>query len=168
MPLITGDFVVRLSGGSTNAVGSASLGGVRSGNAASTSIDALFDGVASDEASAGRTEYRCVYLYNGNGSSQMLSTVAWISANTPSTGTTLAIGVGSSAVNGTEQTVASETTAPTGVTFTEPASQGTGIALGDIPAGQHRAIWLRRTVSAATPASPEDTFTLSFYADFTS
>lgn len=167
MPLITGDFVTRLSGGAGNASGNASLGGVKSANAASGTVDALFDATGSAEAVAGDVEYRCVYLHNGNGSSTMLSAVAWISANTPNANTTLAIGVGSSAVNGTEQTVADESSAPAGVSFSEPATQGAGIALGDIPAGQHRAIWLRRTVTAGAGASANDTWTLNYAADYT-
>lgn len=168
MPLIAGDFVTRLSGGAANASGNASLGGAKSANAAPTTVDGLFDLVASAEASAGDVEYRCVYLHNGNATSSMLNTVAWISANTPLAGTTIDIGVGTSAVNGTEQTVANESTAPAGVTFSAAATQGAGIALGDLPAGQHRAIWIRRTVTAGATASPNDTFTLSYFADFSS
>ena len=74
----------------------------------------------------------------------------------------LAIGVGTSAVNGTEQTVANESTAPAGVAFSEPASNGSGLALGDLPAGQHRAIWLRRTVTAAAPSSANDNWALGY------
>jgi hypothetical protein len=107
-----------------------------------------------------------VYIHN-NYTSEMLNSVVWISANTASATTTLAIGLGTSAVNGTEQTVANESTAPVGVTFSEPASQGAGIALGTIPAGQHRAIWLRRTINAATAAVASDSATLSTYADAT-
>ena len=167
MPLITGDFVTRLSGGAGNSNANASLGGAKSANAASTSVDALFDGVGSAEASAGDVEYRCVYLHNGNASSSMLSAVAWVSANTPSANTQIDIGVGTAAVNGTEQTVADESTAPAGVTFSAPSTQGAGLALGDIPAGQHKAIWLRRTVTAGAGASANDTFTLNYGADYT-
>jgi len=168
MALITADFAVRLSGGSANTDANAALGGAKSSTAASTSVDSLFDTVGSSEASAGDTEYRCVYLHNANASSTMLSAVVWVSANTPSSGTTLDIGVGTSAVNGTEQTVANENTAPSGVSFSAPSSQGAGLSLGDIPAGQSKAIWLRRTVNASTSASASDTFTLGFGADYTS
>lgn len=168
MPLIAGDFVTRLSGGAANSSGNASLGGAKSANAASSSIDALFDQVSSAEATAGDVEYRCVYLHNGNATSSMLSSVVWVSANTPLAGTTIDIGVGTAAVNGTEQTVANESTAPSGVTFSAPTTQGAGLALGDIPAGQHKAIWIRRTITAGSGASPNDTFTLSYAADYTS
>lgn len=164
MPLIAGDFVVRLSGGAANSDGNAALGGAKSSTAAPTAVDALFDQTSSAEALAGDTEYRCIYLHNGNGSSEMLSAVVWISSNTPAS--RLAIGVGTAAVNGTEQTVANESTAPAGVTFSQPASQGAGLALGDIPVGQHKAIWLRRTVAAASGATANDPWTLGFAADY--
>lgn len=168
MPLVSNDFVVRLSGGASNSVGNDALGGAKSSNAASTTVDLLFDGVSSAEATAGDTEYRCVYLHNANGSSSMLSAVVWIGANTPNASTTLDIGVGTAAINGTEQTIANESTAPSAVSFSAPSSQGAGLALGDIPAGQHKAIWLRRTVSASAPASANDTWQLNFAADYTS
>jgi hypothetical protein len=168
MPLISGDFVSRLSGGSGNSSGNASLGGAKSSNAASSTVDQLFDQVSASEATAGDTEYRCIYLHNGNGSSSMLNTVVWISSNTPSASTTLDIGVGTAAVNGTEQTIANESTAPVSVTFSAPSTQGTGLALGDIPPGEHKAIWLRRTVSAAAGAVASDPVTINFAADYTS
>ena len=168
MPLIAGDFVTRLSGGAANALGNASLGGAKSSVSASSVVDLLFDGVSSAEATAGDVEYRCVYLHNANASSGMLAAVVWVSANTPSASTTLDIGVGTSAVNGTEQTIADENTAPVGVTFSAPVSLATGLALSDIPIGQHRAIWLRRTVTAAAGASANDTWTIAYGADFTS
>lgn len=162
MPIITGDFVTRLSGGAANSSGNASLGGAKSANAISGSIDALFDAVSAAEASAGDVEYRCVYLHNNSGADTMTNARVWISANTPLAGTDLAIGVGTSAVNGTEQTIADEQTAPSGVSFSSPSTAGTGLALGTIPPGQHRAIWLRRTVTAGSGSSANDTATLAY------
>ena len=88
--------------------------------------------------------------------------VIWIQTNT--TANRMALGLGSSAVNGTEQTVANESTAPSGVTFSQPTTKGTGIALGTIPAGQHRAVWVRRTVAAAAAAN-NDTYTFRVEGD---
>jgi hypothetical protein len=42
--------------------------------------------------------------------------------------------------------LANEKTAPSGVTFTRPTSKATGLALGDLPAGQYRGVWIRRTI----------------------
>jgi hypothetical protein len=162
MPITTPDFVTRLSGGASNAVGNAALGGVKSSEAMPSSIDGLFDTTGAAEAVAGRVEYRCVYLHNANGADVMTDARVFIQANTPLAGTTLDIGVGTSAVNATEQTIANETTAPAGVSFSAPGDAASGIVLGNIPAGQHRAIWLRRTVTAGSGSSADDTWQLGY------
>lgn len=165
MSIIAGDFVTRLSGGAGNSVGNSSLGGAKSSTAMSSSTDGLFDAVSAGEATAGSVEYRCVYLHNANATLDMTSAVVYVSANTPLAGTTLDIGVGTAAINGTEQTIANETTAPTSVTFSAPTTAGAGLALGTIPAGQHKAIWLRRTVTAGSGASASDTWTLGYQCE---
>lgn len=165
MSIITADFVARLSGGAGNASGNASLGGAKSSTVASSTVDQLFDAVSAAEAAAGTVEYRCIYLHNANGADTMTNARVWVSSNTPLAGTTLDIGVGTAAVNGTEQTIANETTAPTSVTFSAPTTASAGLALGTIPPGQHKAIWLRRTVTAGAGSSASDGFTLGFDAE---
>ena len=159
MPITSAEIVYRLSGGAANANANASLGGAKS----STVVPAaLFDDVTSAESAAGDTEYRCIYVHNANGTLTMQNAVLWITANT--TANRIAVGVGSSAVNSTEQTVADENTAPTGVTFSQPTTKGAAIALGNIPPGQHRAVWLRRAITAASAAS-NDTYSLRVECD---
>lgn len=160
MPIVTGDFELRLSGGSSNAVGNASIGGAKSSNEYNPATDQLFDPVTAAQALAGLVEYRCLYLHNANGADAMISARLWIEENTPNDDTALAIGVGSAAINATEDAVANEGTAPAGVSFSAPSTAAGGLALGNIPAGQHRSIWLRRTVDAAAGALAEDTFEL--------
>lgn len=162
MPIVSGDIVYRLSGGAANASQIASIGGAKSTTTAVTG--SFFDDVNSAEASAGDIEYRCFYVHNNHGTLTLTSPVVWIQTNTPSADTTIDIGVGSSVVNGTEQTVANENTAPSAVSFTAPSTFGSGLALGDIPAGQHRAVWVRRTVNAAA-AAYADSFTLRVQGD---
>ena len=59
MSIIADDFVLRLSGGSSNNVGNAALGGAKSSNEASSSVDGLFDAVsAAIPASADPTNPR--------------------------------------------------------------------------------------------------------------
>jgi hypothetical protein len=159
MPIISTEIQYRLSGGAGNSNANASLGGAKSSTAAPSN---LFDDVSGAEAAAGDTEYRCIYVNNANGTLSLQNAVLWIQANT--TGNRLAVGLGTSAINGTEQTVADESTAPSGVTFSQPANKGAGIALGSIPAGQHRAVWVRRIVAAAAPAI-NDTYTLRVEGD---
>jgi hypothetical protein len=162
MSIITGDFSTRLSGGAANASGDASLGGAKSSNVAPTSLNGLFDATSAAEALAGDIEYRCIYLHNANGADLMTNAVVYVSANTPLAGSTIDIGVGTAAINATEQTIANESTAPSGVSFSAPSTADTGLALGNIPAGQHKAIWLRRTITAGAGSSANDTFTLGY------
>jgi hypothetical protein len=162
MPIVNTDIEYRLSGGAANATPSASLGGAKSSTLASTD---LFDDVDSSEASAGDTEYRCVYVHNDHATLTMESAKVWILSNTPSASTAVDVGAGTSSINGTEQTVANENTAPSGVTFSAAASEGAAVSLGNIPAGQHKAVWVRRTVSAGAAAQANDTFTLRVKCD---
>lgn len=157
MPVASTEIKFRLSGGAANSSHIASLGGAKSSVAITGS--ALFDSVGGGEAAAGDVEYRCGYVQNDS-ASPMTNAVLWITANTPSGSTTIELGLGTSAMNGTEQTVANEGTAPTGVTFAPCATKATGLALGTIPAGQHRAFWLRRTVTAGAAAAATDTANL--------
>jgi hypothetical protein len=119
----------------------------------------MFDDVQIAESAEGSVEYRCAYVLNSHATLTLSSLIVWISANTPSPSTVIEIGLGTSAVNGTEQTIASETTAPAGVTFAPAATKAAGVALGDLPPGAWLAVWFRRTVSAGAAALNPDTFT---------
>lgn len=119
---------------------------------------ALFDDVLPAESADGRINYRCSYLKNGS-TFTWGDVVAWINANTPSPSTIIEIGVGTSAVNGVEQTVANEETAPDGVTFVPAATKAAGVALGTLPAAGWRAVWFKRTVTAGAAARLSDSWT---------
>lgn len=162
MPIVSTDIKYRLSGGASNTDQNASIGGAKSSNEVSSS---LFDTVGSAEAAAGDIEYRCLYVHNAHATLTMLSAVLWIQSNTPSSGTSVDVGVGAAAVNATETAVANENTAPASVTFSAAANEGAAIALGDIPAGQHRAVWVRRTVTAGAAAYTADGTTLRVKCD---
>jgi hypothetical protein len=150
MPIISTDIQYRLSGGAANSSDEASLGGIKSSTTISGTV---LDDTSGAESLAGDVEYRCIYVHNNHGTLQLTNPVIWLQAQTLGSGHVIAIGVGSAAVNGTEQTVADESTAPAGVTFSAPTTQGTGLALGSIPAGQHKALWIRRTVTGGAAAS---------------
>lgn len=161
MPITSADIKYRLSGGAANADPLLSIGGAKSSVDASATI---FDTVSGDESTAGDLEYRCVYVHNAHATLTMENAILWIQANTPSTSTTIDVSLGTSAINGVEQTVANENTAPAGMTWTAAANSGAAIALGNIPPGQSKAVWLRRTVTAAAPAIA-DSFTLRTQCD---
>lgn len=128
------------------------------GGAISGALSSGFDAVLPAESNAGSVEYRCFYVRNGHASLTLTAAKMWLSANTPSASTTIAIGLGTSAVGAAEQSIANETTAPAGVTFVAAASEAAALVLGDLPAGQARAVWERRTVTAGAAALNQDTY----------
>lgn len=160
MAIVSTDIQYRLSGGASNSDPALSLGGVKSSTAASN----YFDDVSSSEAGTGDTEYRCIYVHNNHGTLSLIGAKVFIQTNTPSSDTDVAIGLGSSAINGTEQTVADESTAPAGVSFSAPTTFAGGLAIGDLAAGAHKAVWVRRTVNAGA-AAYSDSFTLRVQGD---
>jgi hypothetical protein len=170
MAIIASDIVVRLSGGAANTSQAASLGGARStaggGIVVTDTINNVWSDVSGAEGAAGSTKYRCIYILNNHGSLTYTAPKIWISSNTTSADDDITIGLGSSAVNGTEQTIANEDTAPTGgVTFSNPTSFATGIALSDLPFGQHRAVWIKRVVNTNAAAANANPYTLSIQGE---
>lgn len=161
MPIVASDIKYRLSGGASNSDPTLSLGGAKSSNDASTTF---FDDVQSAEALAGDIEYRCFYIHNAHATLTMLGTRIWIQTQTPSADTDAAIGLGASAIGGTESSIANENTAPAGVTFSQPSSYGGGLVIGDIPPGSSKAVWVRRTVNAGAAAA-SDNFTIRTQCD---
>jgi len=159
------DIQFFLSGGASNTDPNASLGGAISSTAiSSTALNNLFDNVSGAEASAGDTEYRCYYVKNAHASLTWQTVKTWISSQTTSPDTSVEIGLDPAGVNGTATTVADESTAPAGVTFSA-ASVGSELTIGNIPAGQYQAIWVKRIVNAGAAAYSNDTCTIEHQGD---
>jgi hypothetical protein len=166
MPIASSDLIERLSGGASNSDPNLSLGGVKSSTAVTDNVTHnLWDVVSSTESNDGDTEYRCIYLHNNHASLTLQNAKVWVSTNTGSASTTVEIGAGSAAINATEQTVANENTAPTSVTFSAAANEGAAVTLGNIPNGQHKAIWIKRIITAAAAAANDDTYVLTYAGD---
>jgi hypothetical protein len=145
------DIHFRYSGGAANSDPLLSLGGTKSSVSYDSDVsNSIWDNVSGTEKTTGDVEYRCWYLHN-NSSSTLVATVIWISSQTDSTGDVIDIGLDPIGKNGTATTIANESTAPAGVTFSRPSSFNAGLILGDLAAGQHYAIWERRTVTAGAP-----------------
>lgn len=155
MPIVAGDIDFYLSGGAANTDPNAALGGARSTTTqiTSASLHNLFDIVNSTEANDGDTEYRCFYIVNAHGSLTLQNAKIWISTDGTGADTDVAIALAGEGVNGTAETVANESTAPVGETFTTPTTEGGALSIGNIPAGQHQAVWVRRTVNALSSAA---------------
>lgn len=166
-PIVSGDIDYRLSGGAGNSDPNASLGGVKSSTELVDNTDNnLFDDVTGAEHTAGDVEYRCIYVHNAHGSLTLTSAVVWIQSDTSGADSDISIAVGTAAVNGTEQTVANESTAPSGVSWSDAAvSRATGLALGNLPAGQHKAVWVRRTISVGSTPQAADTCSIQAGGD---
>lgn len=129
----------------------------------------LFDVVTGDENAASDIEYRCLFYHNNHATLTWQAPFLWISAEVGG-GAVAAIAVDGLAASPKGQAsaqadiIANENTAPTGETFSAPTSKATGIAIGDIIAGNVRAIWVRRS-AANTVAVNSDGATLSMSGD---
>lgn len=165
MPMVATDIKIYLSGGSANADPNASLGGVKSSIEMGTGVHNLFDQVASAEASAGDVEYRCGYVENTHATLTAQNLVSYFSSESGSPDTDEELGLGTSAISGTEQTIADEDTAPIGVTFAQANGAGNALVIGDLAPGETKAFWIRRTVSAGAAAANNDGSTLTFAWD---
>lgn len=167
MPIAAGDIDFFLSGGAGNSDVNASLGGVKSTATQITtaSLHNLFDIVSSAEASAGDTEYRCIYVVNSHGSLTLQSTVVWFSTDSSGADTDPAMALAGEGLNTTTETVADENTAPVGESFTTPTTEGGGLSMGNIPATQFYGLWIRRTVTAAASAASGLSFIITVKGD---
>ncbi len=132
-----------------------SLGGAISGTAVPQSVNQFFSDVDQDEATDGSVKYRCFYVQNDDDTDTLGTAEIYISVRTPNPSTSCEIGLGTSAINGTEQTVADETVPPVGVVFKASSDVDT-VALGDLTPGDYIAVWIKRTVGATAAGSAAD------------
>jgi len=138
-----------------------SLGGAITGTELDPSVNWLYDLISGDEAVAGEAEYRCIYIQNTNLTLSLLSPRVFIKTNTPSIYTTVEMGLGTSGVNGVEQTIVNEGTAPLGVVFSTANGYANGLVFPTLGPGQHKAVWLKRIVSPNARAYNVDSVIIS-------
>jgi len=137
-----------------------------------TPLNNLWDDVTSGEASAGDTEYRNLFVYNNHATDSWDNIVVWLDSEV-SGGATIEIGIDTTAASAVTSasaqalTIANESTAPAGVTFSSPVTKGTGLSLGSLAAQQVRAIWIKRLVAVSTAAKSNDGVTLRCEGDTT-
>jgi hypothetical protein len=154
LPIVSTDIQFRLSGGAANADPNLSLGGAMSSTEVTdNTLNNLYDNVTGSESNAGDTEYRCIFLYNAHATLTLQSAGVYISALTGSGDDEIDIGLGTTPTGtGDEQVVGNESTAPSGVTFSRPVTEGSMLVIGDIAPGQRKSVWVRRTVNAGASA----------------
>jgi len=137
---------------------------------ASGALHNLHDVITGTENAASNAasdvEYKCFFLANTNVTDSMTTIVVWINSEVAG-GAITAIGVDTTAASALTSasaqaiTVADESTAPIGVTFTSPTTEGTGLVLGALAPSQCRAVWVRRTAQN-TGSVANDGATLRF------
>lgn len=158
MAVIATDMKCYLSGGSGNTSPAAALGGAISTTEINNAVplDNLFDDVNDTEAASGDTEYRCFYIKNTNGASALASAAVYIASNSPSADTTVQIGLDAAGVNGTATTIANESAAPAGVSFSSAANAGAALSIGSMAANAYIGVWMKRVVDADAAAAASD------------
>lgn len=157
MPISDDDIEFALSGGAANTSPAASLGGPIATTGTKDipeTKNALLDDVAPDEATVGDVEYRGLYVRNGHATDPLLNAVIWIDQSALPAGTTVEIGLAVEDVGVAMATIADESTAPSGVTFSAPAARESGLSLNTaaplsgLSAGAYRGVWIKRTIPA--------------------
>ena len=160
MPIVAADIQFLLTGGPANTDPNLSLGGAVSTTQIGSAINNLWDDVSSAESLAGDVEYRAISVKNNHSNLSLFNAVIYL-AETTAPGSTVAIAVDSAGT----QTVADESTSPTGVTFSTPITKATGISLGTIGPLTHRRIWARRTITADAASFSADTGSFNVAGD---
>jgi hypothetical protein len=156
-----------LSGGAGNSNPNASLGGAISTTEVGTGLNNLFDDVTGDEASAGDTEFRCIYFKNTDADADgLISAKLWIDTQT-SGGDSIEIGLDLAGKNGTADTVADENTAPDpAVTFGAHATKVTGLSLATpLVQNDYQALWIKRIVPSSCASTASDTSSITVEGD---
>ena len=149
MAIIAANLAFYLTGGATNTLPAASLGGTTSSVAfTDNTLQNLFANVSPAEALAGSVKYRALSFKN-LAAVTAYAAVIYLSQETSSADTTVAIAFDSTGT----QSVVNENTAPTGLTFSTPLSLVAGIALGDVAASGVKRVWFRRTTTAGAAAA---------------
>lgn len=130
----------------------------------SSPIGTVFGQVTALMALVGDVQYRCTYFQNNHPTLTANDVRLYIHA-APAAPQVLAIGLdpagaGNGSTTGVAQTIANESTAPTGVTFSSPLLAASGIPVGTLGPGQSIAFWQRRTVPPMAYGGMEITSTV--------
>ena len=174
--IVAGDILFKYSvsaaaGNTTASSAAASLGDQISTTAwAGGAANDLFDDISGAENAASTVDYRCIFVHNNNAANTFQNAVVYLSAETAggasnafATDNIAASALGSASAQAAA--IASETTAPTGVSaFSSPTTSGTGLSLGNIAVANVKAFWVKRT-AANTAALSNDGVTIAVTGD---
>jgi hypothetical protein len=130
----------------------------------------LFDDITGAENAANQVDYAGIGIDNSNVNNDYVSPAVYISSETAG-GAAVAIGADTTAQSAIGSasaqlvTIATQTTAPAGVSFTSPTTFGAGVTLGTITKnGYVKGLWIRRS-AANTVALSGDGATLTVQGD---
>lgn len=161
MPITAGDILLKYSttagaaGNTQTGTPAGSLGKyISQTQMPSTGLLNLFDNISGRENRDLVADYRCIFIHNNHPTLTMLNAIAYIGVDIIG-GANVTIGVESIGNPGASTyTVGSSTSqanaitdelqVPGGVTFTSPVSETAALPLGNIPAGQCKALWIKR------------------------
>jgi hypothetical protein len=177
MAIVQGDLEFYYTGAGSHAAAQtdpdASLGDYRASSIITTSTDNnVFDDVSGAEASSGDTEYRAIAFCNNHGTLALTACVVWIQVDTGNGEDDISFDVEapSNETNGYIQTIANESTAPTGLAgFSDATTKGTGVdcplTSNEVGNGEWFGIWLRRIISASAGAAAAEAVTMRVEGD---
>lgn len=179
MPILSGDLKFKKSlhtvaagvgNGNTHDLEVSSLGlGVGVDELTSGLLHDLFDAVPSSEALNGRSEYRCIYVVNEHASLTLFDAKVFISNNTASENTEIEIAVDPVSLNGEDSTIALVDEADSSglldsIAWGTYPTFASGLSLGNVAAGEQRAVWIKRTIQAGAAATA-DSATITMRGD---
>jgi hypothetical protein len=145
-------FAFKYTGGASNANPNLSLGGVGSSVTviATPILNNLFDNVLPSQiVAANYIDYRAIDILN-TGDATALH-VQFFLSDTPNTESKIEAGY-----DATTQSIATEETAPSGITFL-PHLSDNKLVLSNLAAGARHRIWIRRTITAGATNINNDT-----------
>lgn len=168
MPLVEADIRFHLAtlagtaGFQQASTGSGSLGKYISTTELSKAgvLHALFDLVTGDENATPEAEFRAFFVRNAHATLTLFNAVLWVASEIAG-GASMAISIDATPTSPVGQSaaqakqVANEDTAPASQSFSAPTTKAAALALGDIPAGSCRAVWVRRTTVNSTALDPD-------------
>lgn len=134
-----------------------------------TALNNIFPDITGAQNAASQVDYECVFVHNNHatltaqnvslyGTSDVAGGATWQIGADPAAASAIGSSTAQAAV------IANSTTAPSGVTFSAPVTDGAGLAVGDIAPGQVKAFWIKRS-AANTSALNNDGFTIDVSFD---
>ena len=151
----------------------ASLGNYRASSEITTGVDNnVFDDVSGAEADTGDTEYRGIGFHNDHGTLALTACVSWIQVDTGNGEDVISFkgeAPSVSDITGAVQTIGNESTEPTGGTWSDATTKGTGqdcpLTDNQVEADEWFCIWLRRVISASAGAQAAEAATIRVEGD---